>query len=140
MKKERVDGKVVLVYEKGDGIRRRFREALHEDRFRFPRKGLVHHAEVWYLTDAPLKRPMFGIYALAAYAEDILWRARFGKNKRPDINEAIKFFAETRRALQNVLSTYRLGERLTRKQIASQRKVVTRLVESAKKFISIADH
>lgn len=135
MRREKVDGKVVIVYERGDGIRRRYREALDERRFLWPRKGLVHHAEPWYVSGAPMKRPVFGVYALAAFAEDQLWRARFGKRRKPAFAEASAFFAETRCALQNVLSTYPIDRRLTRKEAESLRRVVGRLVEHAKKFL-----
>lgn len=136
MKREKVDGNVVIVYERGDGIRRRYREALDGRRFLWPRKGLVHHAEAWYVSGAPLRRPVFGVYALAAFAEDTLWRARFGKRMKPDFAEASRFFAETRCALQNVLSTYPIDARLTRRQTESLRRVVARLVESSKKFLN----
>lgn len=136
MKKEKVDGRVVVTFERGDGIRRRFRLALSDDRYIWPRKGLVHHAEPWYVSGAPLKRPVFGVYAMAAFAEDQLWRARFGKRRKPDFAEASAFFAETRRALQNVLSTYPIGRRLTRKETESLRRVVGRLVESSRKFLN----
>lgn len=136
MRREKVDGKVVIVYERGDGIRRRYREALDGERFLWPRKGLVHHAESWYVSDAPMKRPVFGVYALAAFAEDTLWRARFGKRMKPDFAEASAFFAETRCALQNVLSSYPIGRRLTRKETASLRRVVERLAGHARKFLN----
>lgn len=135
MKRERVDGKVVIVHERGDGIRRRFRDALDESRFLHPRKGLVHHEESWYVSDKPFLRPLFGVYAFASFAEDTLWRARYGRRRRPPLVDAMVYFAETRRALQNVLSTYRIGSRLTPKQIKSLRKVVARLAEGAKKFL-----
>lgn len=138
MRKERLDGKVVAIFERGDGIRRRFREALSDDRYIWPRKGLVHHAEEWYVSGAPLKRPVFGVYALAAFAEDTLWRARYGKRRRPDFAKASAFFADTRRALQNVLSTYPIDRRLTPKQVESLRRVVERLVEHAKIFLKKA--
>ena len=118
------------------GIRRRYRDALDEGRFAWPRRGLVHHAESWYVSEAPLRRPVFGVYALAAFAEDTLWRARFGKRRRPDLCEAVKFFASTRRALQNVLSTYPIGRRLTAKQAGALRRVVARLAGEARKFLN----
>lgn len=121
--------------KKAKGIRERFREALDVRRFTWPRKGLLHHAEAWFVSEAPLRRPLFGVYAMAAFAEDTLWRARFGKRTKPDFAEAAGFFAETRRALQNVLSTYPIGRRLTRRQAESLRRVVERLAERAKKFL-----
>ena len=138
MRRQKVNGKTVVVHEKGDGIRRRFREALADERFLWPRRGLVHHAEAWYVSGAPLRRPVFGVYALAAFAEDTLWRARFGKRRRPDFAEASVFFADTRRALQNVLSTYPIGRRLTGRQVESLRRVVERLVEESRKFFKKA--
>ena len=135
MKKERLEGKVVIVHEKGDGIRRRYRESLDESRFAHPRRGLVHHAEAWYLSDAPLRRPLFGIYAFAALAEDLMWRARFGRRRAPALEDVVPLFAETRRALQNALSTYHIGKRLTERQARSLRRVVERLAEHSKKFL-----
>lgn len=135
MKRERSDGRIIVVHEFGDGIRRRYHEALRASRFYQPRKGLVHHEKEWYLSDKPFVRPLFGIYAFAAYAEDLLWYARFGRNKRPDLFDAATYFAETRHALQNVLSTYSIGKRITPKQRNSMRKVVARLAEGAKKFL-----
>ena len=109
MRKEKIDGKVVVVHERGDGIRRRYRESLANERFIFPRKGLIHHPREWFLSDKPMLRPVFGVYAMASFAEDMLWRAKHAKKgSRPDIEDAIRYFAETRRALQNTLSTYHI--------------------------------
>lgn len=134
MRKEKVDGRVVIVHERGDGIRRRYRESLAEGLFQHPRRLPLNHAEGWYLrTDGPARRPAMGVYALAAYAENMLWRARFArKGWAPPLEKAVRFFAETRRALQNVLSTYRIGRRLTAKQAESLRRVVERLQASAR--------
>lgn len=134
MRKEKVDGRVVIVHERGDGIRRRYRESLAEGLFQHPRRLPLNHAEGWYLrTDGPSRRPVMGVYALAAYAENMLWRARFArKGAAPSLERAVWFFAETRRALQNVLSTYRIDRRLTAKQAESLRRVVERLQASAR--------
>lgn len=123
------------VYAKGDGIRRRYHDMLDPGRFLFPRRGLVHHAESWFLSTAPLARPTFGVYAMGAFAEDLMWRARFGRRgRRPTLEAAARFFASTRRALQNVLSTYRIGRRLTAAQTARLRRTVERLVEEAREL------
>lgn len=136
MRKEKIDGKVVVVHERGDGIRRRFRESLANERFIFPRKGLIHHPREWFLSDKPTLRPVFGVYAMASFAEDMLWRAKHAKKgSRPDIEDAIRYFAETRRALQNTLSTYRIDRRLTTAQTRSLRRVVERLVEDARELV-----
>ncbi len=74
-----------------------------------------------------MKRPLFGVYAFAALAEDMMWRARFGKRNRPRFEDVVPFFAATRRALQNVLSTYKVERRLTPKEANSLRRTVARL-------------
>lgn len=136
MRKEKVDGRTVVVHERGDGIRRRYRESLDPSRWSYPRAGLVHHPREWYLSDAPLARPVFGVYALAAFAEDMLRRARHARRgARPAFAEAARFFAETRRALQNVLSTYRVDRRLTPAQTRALRRVVERLQASARSLV-----
>lgn len=136
MRKEKVDGRAVVVHERGDGVRRRYRESLDPSRWSYPRAGLVHHPREWYLSDAPLARPVFGVYALAAFAEDMLRRARHAKRgMRPEFADAARYFAETRRALQNVLSTYRIDRRLTAAQTRALRRVVERLQESARTLV-----
>jgi hypothetical protein len=129
------DGRAA-VRETGDGIRRKYRDSLDPSRFAYPRKGLVHHPRAWYLSDAPAARPSFGVYAMAAFAEDMLWRARHArKGLAPSVEDAIRFFAETRRALQNVLSTYRIGRRLTTAQSRRLRRTVEGLVTSARDLV-----
>lgn len=136
MRKEKVDGKLVVVHERGDGIRRRFRESLADIRWTYPRKGLVHHPREWFLSERPLARPVFGVYAMASFAEDMLWRAKNAKKgSRPTVEDAMRYFAETRRALQNTLSTYRIDRRLTAAQARSLRRVVERLVEGARELV-----
>lgn len=136
MRKEKVDGKVIVVHERGDGVRRRFRESLADIRWTYPRKGLVHHPREWFLSERPLARPVFGVYAMASFAEDMLWRAKNAKKgSRPTVEDAMRYFAETRRALQNTLSTYRIDRRLTAAQTRSLRRVVERLVEGARELV-----
>lgn len=137
MRKEKVDGRTVVVHERGDGIRRRYRESLDPSRWSYPRKGLVHHPRGWYLhSEGPMDRPVFGVYAMAAFAEDMLWRSRHAKRgMRPEFADAARYFAETRRALQNVLSTYRIGRRLTPTQVGALRRVVDRLQVSAQVLV-----
>lgn len=136
MRKEKVNGKVVVVHERGDGIRRRYRESLSDERFVYPRKGLIHHPREWFLSERPMARPVFGVYAMASFAEDMLWRAKNAKKgRRPPYEDAVRYFAETRRALQNTLSTYRIDRRLTMAQARSLRGVVERLVEGARELV-----
>ena len=136
MRREVVDGRTVTVHERGDGVRRRYRDSLDSSRFLYPRKGLVHHPRPWFLSEEPLRRPVFGVYAMAAFAEDMMWRARHAKKgMKPAFEDAARYFAETRRALQNVLSSYRIDRRLTAAQVRKLRTVVERLVEGAKELV-----
>lgn len=136
MRKEKVDGRVVVVHERGDGVRRRFRESLDPKRWQWPRKGLVHHAREWYLSEAPAARPVFGVYAMAAFAEDMLWRAKFARRgARPSFEDAARYFAATRRALQNTLSTYRIDRRLTAAQARTLRVTVRSLIDGARELV-----
>lgn len=109
---------------------------LEESRFSWPRRGLVHHPLKWYLSEAPLARPVFGVYALAALAEDMMWKARFGKHrKRPTLAEAAGFFAFSRRALQNVLSSHPVGKRLAPASLRAVRAVAGKLVGAARELV-----
>lgn len=114
------------------GIRKRFRELMKPTHFDFPRKvGLTHKAE-WYLGDKPLARPLYGMYGLARYAEYLLHHVKFGKRGQGDaLREVAVFFAATRRAMQNTLSTYPIGTRLSPRAERSVRAVVSKLVELA---------
>lgn len=114
------------------GMRKRFRELMDPVHFDFPRKtGITHKAE-WYLGDGPLARPVYGIYGLARYAEYLLHHVRFGKRKQHKaIREVAGFFAATRRALQNTLSTYPIDRRLSPRAAVSLRKVVADLIKQA---------
>ena len=136
MRREVVGGRTVTVHERGDGVRRRYRDSLDSSRFLYPRKGLVHHPRAWFLSEGPLRRPIFGVYALAAFAEDMMWRARHAKKgMKPAFEDAARYFAETRRALQNVLSSYRIDRRLTSAQTRKLRALVGRLVEGARELV-----
>ena len=73
---------------------------------------------------------------MAAFAEDMLWRAKNAKKgMKPSVEDAMRYFAETRRALQNVLSTYHIERRLTAAQARSLRHVVERLVLGARELV-----
>ncbi len=114
-----------------DGMRRRFRSALDPRRFEYPRRTALNHRIGWYLDGSgPSRRPVFGIYALASFAEYVLHFARFGKRtQRTALPVAARFFAETRREVQNVLSTYHIDKKVPASGVAHLRDVVARLVE-----------
>lgn len=129
------DGTVDKIYERGDGIRKRYRDALDPLLFTYPRPNLVHHELSWYTSGKPRERPLFGIYALAAFAENMLHRARYGRFPRPDLVDAMQYFAQTRRALQNVLSGHALERRLPPSKVRRYRKTVDELVEGFRELV-----
>lgn len=123
------------------GIRSRYRELLDPVHFNYPRKTLVHHRIEWYLGEEPEDRPTFGVYAMACFAEYLLNIAKFGsKSKRATFPDAARFYAATRSALQNTLSTYHIGSRLSPEETESLRRVVRRLVESAREAYEAVMH
>lgn len=133
--KNRMDehGNKVRVYELGDGMRRRYRAALDEKRFTFPRKSQVNHPMEWYLDGHLVDRPIFGLYAMANLAEYLLHHARFGKrNQSRAIVEATQFFAATRRALQNALDNHSIDERMRGRPLSALRSRVAELVTLAR--------
>lgn len=136
--KRKPSGKVV--YAKGDGIRRRYRELLEEKHFLHPRRYVSKTVtNKWLMSDEPLKRPLFGLYRLAKYAEGRLYLSRktnpfHGGTPRPDEDLAFIFFSDTRRAMRNVLYTTHVDERLTRAQLKTVRKAVSKLLNRARAF------
>lgn len=114
------------------GIRSRYRDLLDPMHFNYPKRTLIHHPIQWYLDGSAATRPTFGVYAMACFAEYLLHAARYGsKAKRVTLPDAARFYAATRSALQNTLSTYSIGSRLDESETESLRRVVGRLVESA---------
>lgn len=120
------------VQRKRAGIRCRFRDMMDPSRFTFPRKTLINHKIEWYLDGSAADRPVFGLYAMACFAEYILHHARFGRRGQGDaIQDAARFHASAIRALQNALSTYDIGKRIPDSGVEALRRVVYRLVAEA---------
>lgn len=129
-------GRTVRIYEAGDGIRRRFYDALDDSRFNYPRGNLARHAQSWYCDGHLAGRPVVGIYNHAKFAEHLLASSRAGRG--PDIRVAARYFAATRRAMRSVLAHYgvtrRLGPRGTRATLT----LYTKLCELAKETVGLA--
>lgn len=99
------------VYERGDGIRRRYHALLNPVLSRFPRNVKLKRSVDYILGDAPNARPLFAVYELAVLAEYFLWHTTFGNHYRGQgERECHEFFAATRRTMQNILSTYRIDQ------------------------------
>lgn len=100
--------------------------------FSFPRRTLLSHRIEWYLNGSACKRPTFGVYAMACFAEYLLYQTRHGKrNQSAAFTDAARFYAATRRAIQNTLSSYRIESRLSVPEAVSLRRVVADLVNMA---------
>lgn len=129
MKREKDNtGRMRVVFEPGDGIRRRYRILLNPELSRFPRNVKLKHSVDYFLGELPNERPLFAVYKLATLAEYFLWHTTFGGHARGrGTRECHEFFAATRKGMQNILSTYRIDRPIyasgTRKLRALVRKL-----------------
>ena len=118
---------------RADDIRKKYRDAMRDERFKFPRNNMLSHSVGWYLDGHLISRPLTAVYAFANLAEYMLYYARHGRRgQRGAETEAVEFFAETRRSMQNVLSSYPLDRRLRPNERESVGKVAIRLCDHAK--------
>ena len=118
---------------RADDIRKKYRDAMRDERFKFPRNNMLSHGVGWYLDGHLNSRPLTAVYAFANLAEYMLYYARHGRRgQRGAETAAVEFFAETRRAMQNVLSSYPLDRRLRPNERESVGKVAIRLYDHAK--------
>lgn len=118
---------------RADDIRKKYRDAMRDERFKFPRNNMLSHGVGWYLDGHLVSRPLTAVYAFANLAEYMLYYARHGRcGQQSAETKAVEFFAETRRAMQNVLSSYPLDRRLRPNERESVRRVASRLCEHAK--------
>lgn len=117
------------------GVLKLYREAMQEIRFMVPERRITYPVK-WYLNcDHLARRPLYGIYAMAQFAEYLLFKTkkpRKGRAPGRAVIIAAEFFAETRRAMQNVLSTYPAKRHRTPKDTASIRRMFERLLVSAR--------
>lgn len=117
---------------RADDIRGKYRDAMRDERFRFPRNNMLSHGVGWYLDGHLVNRPLTAVYAFANLAEYLLHYVRHGRRGQQGAEtRAVEFFAETRRAMQNVLSTYPIDRRLRPDERESVGKVARRLCEHA---------
>lgn len=120
------------VYERGDGIRRRFHTLLDQQSFENPKRMSSKHPPRWYLDGHLSSRPVYGVYAMARLAEHYLYYARYGKRQQAQVfPDAARFYASTRRALQNVLSTFGIDKRIPHDKVALVRDIYEQLRNEA---------
>jgi len=75
-RKAKSNGFETIVFEKGDGMVKRWSEIMQPWRLTNPEKRRLTHPYAWYLEEKNLlARPTFGLYAMGRYAEHLLWRA-----------------------------------------------------------------
>ena len=118
---------------RADDIRKKYRDAMRDERFKFPRNNMLSHSVGWYLDGHLISRPLTAVYAFANLAEYMLYYARHGRRgQRGAETAAVEFFPETRRSMQNVLSSYPLDRRLRPNERESVGKVAIRLCDHAK--------
>lgn len=126
------------VYDKGDGMRRRFHELLEPEHFDNPRKLSRNHGTKWYLNGRYSNRPIYGIYALAQVAEHYMYLVRFGKRQQGfALPEVARFYAATRRAMQNVLSTFGVNKRIPADKVDYVRSIYENLCKEAEVILQV---
>lgn len=130
---EDTKGRLVRVYEPGDGIRRRFYEALEDSRFTYPSKLAHNHSPEWHCSGAMSARPLYGIYATARLAEHMLAVSK--ERGVPKLTDAARFFASTRRAMRHILSHYKVTARLPRSGVEHVRGVYMRLCKEGRDLL-----
>lgn len=127
---------------KTDGVRRRFREYLDERRMSFPRGPRkrnskewikLEHREPWYYDGHLVNRPLFGLLGLGKLSELWLNRVAFSRNRglHAFVPDVMRFYADVRRVMQNVLSSYPIDERLPEEGVRAVRDEYLRLCEDA---------
>lgn len=121
----------MTVYEKGDGVRRRYHALLGQEAWQFPRAVKLHRSAAYILGPEPMRRPLFAIYGMAKLAEYMLHGVRVGRNSKGRAErECAEFYAATRRTMQNVLSTYPVDRPLSAPGLRAVRRMAEELRET----------
>lgn len=128
----------------GTGIRRMYKDLLDDRRQVYPRyqetrdqrndvkRSHLRHPVDWYLDGHLVQRPAYGIYALATFAEHLLYRVKFGKRHKSRAFPAVlAFYAETRRVMRDVLTACSIDSRLPKDVLERMRARTEDLVKSA---------
>lgn len=136
----------------GPGIRRLYKDALDERRAVYPMYKELHdiHDDVkpcklthkldWYIDGHLVKRPVNGIYAIARLAEFLLHKVKFSKRgQTAALHEVMEFFADTRRAMRDVLTSCSVDTTPSRKLKARLSERVKGLIAHAKEVLEICN-
>lgn len=128
----------------GEGIRRLYKDALDDKRMLYPRyketrnskdaviPSKLRHSIQWYLDGHLTSRPVYGVYAMGVLAEHLLHQVKFGKRDRKyALVPVMEFFAETRRAMRDMLTCCSIKMRLPKSEVSRMRLRVATLIKSA---------
>lgn len=75
-KKAKANGFSTFVFERGDGVLKRWAEPMQAWRLKSPENRALAHKMEWYLEERNLiARPAIGILSLSRFAEKLLWKA-----------------------------------------------------------------
>lgn len=103
-KVEGKNGFKTLVFGRGDGMLVRWADSLQGWRAVAPERRRLAHAAAWYLdAEARSRRPLYGLQALAIFAERTLWEAltRCSPDGR-EVASARRAFLTVRRKLSQM--------------------------------------
>lgn len=136
----------------GSGMRRLYKDLLDDQRMVYPRykesfrdgatvkRSKLKHPEKWYLDGHLVNRPVYGVYALAIYAEHLLYLVKFGHRGRGfAIPPVASFYAETRRVMRDFLTSCKLNGRIPKAVKERMSNRVLGLIESAKEARAAVD-
>ena len=65
---------------RADDIRKKYRDAMRDERFKFPRNNMLSHGVGWYLDGHLISRPLTAVYAFANLAEYMLYYAKYSSS------------------------------------------------------------
>ena len=140
MKKiEARNGTKRYVFEKGDGVRRRFLPYMEEWRLRLPDpkeyapRARLRHPHEWYLDEKHiLWRPSMGILSLAQFAEWMLYMVQVKAPGSKAHVAATRLFLYLQRRMRTYMYRQGLDRPLTRRMTAIYRGVARIALEKAR--------
>ena len=131
MERKKTERGFVYVFAAGDGMRRRWSADLQKWRAEAPARRKLAHAASWYLdAEARSRRPLYGLQALAAFTERLLWDALSRRDQEGrEVASARRAFLTVRRKMAQM--KYRNPAHVAEKRYL--RSSVARCVELARR-------
>jgi hypothetical protein len=98
------------------------------------------HKLDWYIDGHLARRPANGIYALARLAEFLLHKVKFNKRGHSAaLPEVMEFFADTRRAMRDVLTSCSIDTKIPSKLQARLSERMNGLIAHAKQTLEVCE-